>query len=149
MVKTPKPADIAPSEGAPITVCRVIARLNIGGPAIHTILLTSRLPRDRYRSLLVKGTEAPSEGDMLAYAKEERVEPIVVPELGREIRLVDDLVAFVKLARLMWREQPAIVHTHTAKAGTLGRLAAHAVNLGWGTDPNGFFFNPRFSALDP
>ena len=130
-MKTHKPADMAPSEGAPITVCRVIARLNIGGPAIHTILLTSRLPQDRYRSILVKGTEAPNEGDMLAHAKEERVEPIVVPELGREIRLVDDLVAFVKLARLMWREQPSIVHTHTAKAGTVGRLAAHAVNFGW------------------
>lgn len=130
-VRTSEDQATASTDGGPVTVCRVIARLNIGGPAIHTILLTSRLPRDRYRSILVKGTEAPSEGNMLALAERERVEPIILPELGREIRLMDDVVAFVKLARLMRREQPAIVHTHTAKAGTLGRLAAHAVNLGW------------------
>ncbi|MDV2502445.1 MAG: glycosyltransferase [bacterium] len=115
----------------PNLVVRIIARLNVGGPAIHAILLTSHLPRERYRSILVKGTEAPSEGNMLAYAEEEKVEPVVLPELGREIRPLDDVVAFVKLTKFLWREQSAIVHTHTAKAGTLGRLAAVVVNLGW------------------
>ena len=99
---------------------------------MHTILLTSRLDPGRYSSLLVKGTEAPAEGDMLELAKEEGVRPVVIPELGRELRLGDDLVAFFKLAKLIWRERPAIVHTHTAKAGTLGRLAVLVVNLGRG-----------------
>ncbi|MDA2915340.1 glycosyltransferase [Nitrospinae bacterium AH_259_B05_G02_I21] len=115
----------------PRTILRVIARLNIGGPAIHTILLTSRLPRERYRSILVKGREAQREGNMLALAEKERVEPIELPELGREIHLLGDVVAFVKLVKLMWREQPSIVHTHTSKAGALGRLATLSVNLGW------------------
>jgi len=112
-------------------VCNVISRLNVGGPAIHTILLTSRLHRDRYRSILVKGTEAPAEGDMSALAKQEGVEPIVIEELGREVRPLDDLAAFAKLTKLLWRERPAIVHTHTAKAGALGRMASLVVNFAW------------------
>jgi glycosyltransferase involved in cell wall biosynthesis len=112
------------------TVVRIIARLNVGGPAIHTILLTSRLQTDRYSSILVKGVEAPDEGDLMALAEQERVHPVVIPQLGRELRVFDDLVAFLKLTRFIWRKQPAIVHTHTSKAGTLGRLAVVVANLG-------------------
>src|SRR5262249_41895945 len=57
-----------------------------------------------------------------------------IPELGRQIRPLDDVRAFWKLLRLIFREKPAIVHTHTAKAGTLGRLAALMFNS---TRPSG------------
>lgn len=116
----------------PATVVRVIARLNVGGPAIHTILLNSRLPAERYRSILVKGSEAPGEGDLMALAEERRVSPVLIPQMGRELRPFDDLVALLKLTRIIWSSRPAIVHTHTSKAGTLGRLAVVFVNLARG-----------------
>jgi len=104
-------------------VVRVITRLNVGGPAVHTILLTDRL-RPSYTTLLVSGSEAASEGNMLEMASRLGVPVIRIRELGREIRPFADLVAFAKLVRLIARERPDIVHTHTAKAGLLGRVAA-------------------------
>lgn len=107
-----------------IKILRIIARLNVGGPAIHTILLTARFNNEKYCSKLVKGVEGSSEGDMKSFAMEKGVKPIVIPELQREINIVKDSVALWKLYRLMRREKPDIVHTHTAKAGMLGRTAA-------------------------
>jgi glycosyltransferase involved in cell wall biosynthesis len=107
-----------------VKIVRIIARLNVGGPAIHVLLLSSRLRALGHETILVKGTEAPSEGDMLHLARDLEVRPVVVPQLGREIRWWDDAVAFWKLLLLIRRERPDIVHTHTAKAGMLGRVAA-------------------------
>jgi glycosyltransferase involved in cell wall biosynthesis len=103
---------------------RIIARLNVGGPAIHTVLLTDRLDRDNYPTQLVIGVEGAMEGSMRYLAEERGIQPIVIPEMGREISWKDDLVALWKLMALMRRERPDIIHTHTAKAGTLGRIAA-------------------------
>ena len=105
-------------------IIRIIARLNVGGPAIHVVLLSARLRAQGYETILVKGTEAAAEGDMLDFAGELGVRPVVLPQLGREIRWWDDVVAFWKLLGLIRRERPDIVHTHTAKAGVLGRVAA-------------------------
>jgi glycosyltransferase involved in cell wall biosynthesis len=107
-----------------VKIVRIIARLNVGGPALHVILLSSRLRAAGHETILVKGTEAPSEGDLLHLARELDVRPVVVPQLGREIRWWDDVVAFWKLLVLIRRERPDVVHTHTAKAGMLGRVAA-------------------------
>jgi len=105
-------------------ILRIIARLNIGGPAIHTILLTSELDRIGYKTILVKGSEGEREGDMMYLAGTKGVKPVVIPELGREIGIKNDIIAFFKLYKLIRQEKPDIVHTHTAKAGTLGRVAA-------------------------
>jgi glycosyltransferase involved in cell wall biosynthesis len=107
-----------------IRVCRIIARLNVGGPAIHTVLLTKLLDPERFSSLLVTGQVSASEGDMRYFAEEKGVAPCIIPELGREIQWRDDVVAFWKLYRLLRTQRPTIVHTHTAKAGMLGRVAA-------------------------
>jgi glycosyltransferase involved in cell wall biosynthesis len=107
-----------------VKIVRIIARLNVGGPAIHVVLLTARLRARGYETILVKGTEAPSEGDMLDFARDLDVRPVVLPQLGREIRWWDDVMAFWNLLTLIRRERPDIVHTHTAKAGLLGRIAA-------------------------
>ena len=107
-----------------IKVLRIIARLNIGGPAIHTILLTQGLNPERYSTVLVKGCEDISEGNMLGLAKEKNVSPIFIESLQREIKFSRDWNAFWKLYSLIKKEKPDIVHTHTAKAGALGRLAA-------------------------
>ena len=112
-----------------IKVVRVIARLNIGGPAIHTILLTEGLNKDKFDSLLVCGTIAKDEGDMLYYARARNVVPYIIPELRRELNPLNDVIAFLKIYKLIRRENPDIIHTHTAKAGTLGRLAGIFYNL--------------------
>ena len=107
-----------------VKVLRIIARLNIGGPAIHTILLTAGLNNEKFESTLVTGVEGKHEGNMLDLAAAKRVKPIIVPQLRRNIDPVGGLTALVRLYRLMRRQKPHIVHTHTATAGLLGRLAA-------------------------
>lgn len=107
-----------------IRVLRIIARLNIGGPAIHATLLTERLDPIRYDSRLVAGREGPQEGNYLDLHGQSVAQLTIVPELGREIQGWADLKALRALLRLMREFRPHIVHTHTAKAGTLGRLAA-------------------------
>ena len=108
----------------PRKILRVIARLNIGGPALHTILLTERLAAPRYESMLVTGQSEPREGDMSELADLKGVRRIVIPSMGRPIHLWLDLQAWWALFRLIRRERPHLVHTHTAKAGALGRTAA-------------------------
>jgi len=111
-------------ESESIRVLRVIARLNMGGPALHVAYLTDGLRSRGYETTLVAGTLARGEDSMAFVAEGLGVEVITIPELGREISPVRDLVATVRLARLIRRLHPQIVHTHTAKAGTVGRLAA-------------------------
>ncbi|MDY7039982.1 MAG: glycosyltransferase family 4 protein [Chloroflexota bacterium] len=112
-----------------IRVARVIARLNIGGPAIHTILLTAGLDPARFESLLITGVEAAHEGNMRDLAVAKGVQPLIIPDLGREISLWRDLRTLWTLYRLFRRWRPDIVHTHTAKAGTVGRLAARLAGV--------------------
>lgn len=112
-----------------IKILNIIARLNIGGAAIHTILLTQKLNNQRYTSSLVKGLEDQFEGNMNDLAAKKGVEPIVVSELGRAISWKDDLRAFWKIYKLILAEKPDVVHTHTAKAGAIGRIAAKAAGV--------------------
>ena len=105
-------------------VLRIIGRLNVGGPAIHTVLLTDKLDPRRYETILVTGTEGETEGSMRYLAEERGITPFVIPEMGREISLKEDITALWKLICLIRREKPDIIHTHTAKAVFLGRIAA-------------------------
>jgi len=111
-----------------IRICRLITRLNIGGPAQHVVFLASGLS-ERFETLLVSGKEGAGEGNMLDFARAKGVQPLFIPELQREIRPLRDLTAFAKLSRLLKRWRPHIVHTHTAKAGALGRLAARLAGV--------------------
>jgi glycosyltransferase involved in cell wall biosynthesis len=107
-----------------VKILRVIARLNMGGPALHVAYLTAGLSKRGYDTTLVAGSLARGE-DSMAFVAEDLGVPIVrIDELGREISPVRDLVATVRLARLIRRERPQILHTHTAKAGTVARVAA-------------------------
>lgn len=112
-----------------IKILRIIARLNIGGPAIHVILLTEGLDKARFDSVLICGNVSKDEGDMLYYARQKNVKPILIPELRRELCFLSDIIAFKKIYNIIKAEHPDIIHTHTAKAGTLGRLAAILYNL--------------------
>ena len=117
-----------PSSDENIKVLRIIARLNIGGPAIHTILLSRRMEDLGYETLLAAGQVGPEEGDMSYLAEAEGVKPVVIPNLGSRLQPLDDLRVFVRILRLMFALRPHIVHTHTAKAGAVGRLAALIYN---------------------
>lgn len=107
----------------PMKIVRIIARLNVGGPARHVVWLTNGLSERGFDTTLIAGTVPPGEADMSYFAAEHGVDPIYIAELSRELS-PKDLVSLVKIYRELLRVGPAIVHTHTAKAGTVGRIAA-------------------------
>jgi glycosyltransferase involved in cell wall biosynthesis len=115
--------------GGRLRVLRIFSRLNVGGPSVHVILLSAGLRPLGYETRLVVGRESPREGNMLALAAEKSVTCEAMAGLGREIAPLQDLRALFGLLRLMRAWRPAIVHTHTAKAGLLGRLAARAAGV--------------------
>jgi glycosyltransferase involved in cell wall biosynthesis len=115
---------------SPIRILRVIARLNIGGPAIQAISLSHNLSKDRYESLLVCGRVSPHEGDMSYLSETKGVQPQVLPDLGRELSFLGDFKSYGRLRDIVKEFNPHIIHTHTAKAGTLGRLVGMRLNLG-------------------
>lgn len=119
----------APHRPDQVRVLRVFSRLNIGGPSVHVILLSAEMRRLGYETRLVVGREAPREGNMFPLAAEKQVTCESMAGLGREVAPLSDARALVGLARLMRAWKPAIVHTHTAKAGLLGRVAARAAGV--------------------
>src|SRR3954464_2748237 len=105
-----------------VRLLRIIARLNVGGPSIQAITLTRRLEARGYRTRLVRGREGAREGSMDYLASELGVVPTRVP-MQRDPGLAD-LAALRTLVSILRGDRPAIVHTHAAKAGALGRVAA-------------------------
>jgi glycosyltransferase involved in cell wall biosynthesis len=106
----------------PVRILRIIARLNVGGPARHVVWLTAALQEPEWSSTLIAGRVPPGEEDMSHFATANGVHPLIVPEMSREIS-ARDVTALWKIYRMMRRLEPDIVHTHTAKAGTIGRIA--------------------------
>ena len=104
-------------------VLRIIDRLNIGGPAIHCLLLTQGLA-PRFTTILVSGQVSRYEGDMAYLADYYQIRPHYLSRLQRQISPLADLATFWQLLQIIRRYQPDIVHTHKSKAGALGRLAA-------------------------
>jgi glycosyltransferase involved in cell wall biosynthesis len=111
----------------PVRVLRVIARLNMGGPALHVAYLTHGLRERGYDTTLVAGSLARGEDSMEFVARELGIEATHLPELRRDIAPIRDLQATLRLAQLIRRLRPDILHTHTAKAGAVGRMAAALV----------------------
>jgi glycosyltransferase involved in cell wall biosynthesis len=112
-----------------LTIARVIARLNVGGPAIQAILMTDAFRQKGYRTLLLAGEVPEGEGSMEYLARERNIAPIRIGTLSRRISWHKDLATLWQLIRILRRERPLVLHTHTAKAGTLGRLAALATGV--------------------
>lgn len=114
-------------------ILRIIARLNVGGPARHVVWLTKALQDDEFQTTLIAGSVPPGEDDMGYFADENGVRPVYLREMSREIS-PSDTRSLLKLYRLIKAEKPDIIHTHTAKAGTLGRIAGSMYRwLTWGT----------------
>lgn len=114
----------------------MLTRLNIGGPARHATLLSTQLDPQRFSTCLVVGEPDPTEGDLSGVVQGKGARVIRVKHLRRAIRPWADLLAFFRLLSIVWRERPQLIHTHMAKAGTLGRLAGLCYNrLGPGRVP--------------
>ena len=96
----------------------------MGGPALHVAYLTAGLAKRGYETTLVAGSLARGEDSMAFVADELGLDVVHVPELHRDISPVRDVIAALRLAQLIRRQRPAILHTHTAKAGAVGRMAA-------------------------
>jgi glycosyltransferase involved in cell wall biosynthesis len=110
-------------------VLRIIARLNVGGPARHVTIADRGLRGRGFHTLLAHGEIGPGESSL-----EHLVEAAGIPSrrirgLGRRVSPLSDLRALLSLLRLVFSVRPDVIHTHTAKAGTLGRIAAFSYNL--------------------
>jgi hypothetical protein len=105
-----------------IKIIRIIARLNVGGPARHVVWLTKELQDGEFQSVLLTGTVPAGEEDMSYFAAENNVHPIFIEQMSRELS-PKDAISLWKVYRQIKREKPDIIHTHTAKAGTIGRVA--------------------------
>lgn len=110
-----------------IKILRIITRMNIGGPALHVstlsngIQILSGLPVENH---LVYGTLEAGEGDMSYLVDAQNVRVHVVTTLKQQIRFFADFLTLMRLCWILFKIRPHIVHTHTAKAGILGRIAA-------------------------
>jgi glycosyltransferase involved in cell wall biosynthesis len=128
------------STTSPIPVLHIITRLIIGGAQENTMLTAALLDPDRYAVDVISGPQTGSEGSLQEEVRARGIPLTIEPALVREIRPAKDLLAVVRLARFIRRSRYAIVHTHSSKAGVLGRWAAwlagtpiivHTVH-GWG-----------------
>jgi glycosyltransferase involved in cell wall biosynthesis len=107
-----------------VRVLRVIARMNMGGPAYHVALLSERLADRGYTTLLACGTVGAGERELTTAVARLSAPPRRIAGLTPSLAPVADVRALWQLVRLIRRWKPDIVHTHTAKAGFLGRMAA-------------------------
>src|SRR5271165_4001470 len=96
--------------------------MNGGGPARQVAYLHRSL-RSSFETILVIGAVEPGEYDM-RYLLEDSIGVVEIPSMSRSVKVWSDLVSLITITRLLLRERPDIVHTHTAKAGVLGRVAA-------------------------
>lgn len=106
-----------------LRVMRVIARMNVGGPALQVTGLMDELDPERFDQRLLVGFVGPEEADYLEL-RAPHIRATRIVGLGRSPDATGDLRALASLVSEMRRFHPHIVHTHTAKAGVLGRVAA-------------------------
>lgn len=114
--------DVAMGSAKPVKVMQVIARMNVGGPAVLVADLMRNLDNQKFSSVLVTGYCDANESDYLDQVAQD-VTAVRIPGLGRSVSLLKDLSAFFLLITEIRKFKPDVIHTHTAKAGVLGRLA--------------------------
>ena len=119
-------------EGRPLSIVHAIARLNVGGAALHVIELAAQQRARGHDVIVVAGTLAEGEESMEYVADDLGVPIVRLPALQRELSLVADAAAVRELRRTVVRRRADVLHTHTAKAGATGRLAAMLL---WGEWP--------------
>ena len=125
-----------------IKVAHIITRLDFGGAQGNTLYTAAGLDRERFDAVIIAGP-----GGMLA-GKADPDRLVTAARLGREINPLGDLKAFLELRAILKKIRPAVAHTHSSKAGILGRLAAAAAGVPVIIHTfHGFGFHPAQSAL--
>lgn len=107
----------------PVKVMQIIARMNVGGPAVIVADLMRSIDSSKVEQVLITGYCDVSEADYLETVAAD-IKATRIAGLGRSVSLVADVRAFFALVAMLRELRPDIVHTHTAKAGVLGRLAS-------------------------
>jgi glycosyltransferase involved in cell wall biosynthesis len=114
----------------PIKIVHIITRLILGGAQENTILTVEGLQKHlRYQVTLISGPALGPEGELVKRVNQSGVKLIIIPEMRRNIHPVLDIFAFLRLFVILLRLKPDIVHTHSAKAGILGRFAAYLAGV--------------------
>jgi glycosyltransferase involved in cell wall biosynthesis len=109
-------------------ILRIINRFNIGGPTYNAAYLSKYMP-DNFETMLVGGQKDVTEDSSGFILDKLNLNPIIIPEMRREIGFSDDRKAYKKIKDLITEFKPDIVHTHASKAGAIGRLAASKMNV--------------------
>jgi len=110
----------------PVKVLHIITRLILGGAQENTLLTVEGLGKRRgYEATLITGLPLGPEGSLVEEAESKGIHPMVIPGMRREVNPGRDILTFIKLYRLIKEGDYDIVHTHSSKAGILGRLAAY------------------------
>jgi glycosyltransferase involved in cell wall biosynthesis len=109
-------------------VLRIINRLNLGGPTFNAAYL-SRYLAPEFETMLVSGIKEETEESSEFIVEQMGLKPVYIPEMHREISLGSDRKAYLRIKEIIGDFKPDIVHTHAAKAGTLGRLAAASMKV--------------------
>src|ERR1035437_9909437 len=109
-------------------ILRIINRFNLGGPAYNVAYLTKYLSPE-FETLLIGGEKESDEESSLFIFKEMGIEPLVLSEMNRSINFLNDVRAYYRIKKIIKEFKPDIIHTHAAKAGALGRLAAFSCKV--------------------
>ena len=109
-------------------VLRIINRLNLGGPTFNAAYLT-RFLAPEFETLLLAGMKDDSEESSEFIVEQLGIKPVFIENMRREISPMDDLKSLAEIRKIIREFKPDIVHTHAAKAGTLGRIAARLENV--------------------
>lgn len=113
----------------PLRVAHVITRLDRGGSTDNTLLTGIHHDRDRFLPFILSGPSLDPEGELQKRARTSGVRFMTLHYLGRNLNPMRDLPAFFELLRIFRKEKFDIVHTHTSKAGILGRIAARLASV--------------------
>ena len=109
-------------------ICHIITRLIVGGAQENTIFTVEGLLKKGYKVDLISGKTEGPEGSLEKKIKEKNINLITIPQMIRDINPVLDLIAIFKIFKILKKNCYDIVHTHSAKAGFLGRIAAKIAN---------------------
>lgn len=109
-----------------VKVISIVTRMNLGGVAMLLAELHKRLPSAEFSHILITGECANNETDILANTPSDP-NIIRIKNLGRSVNFLSDFSTFRELRKILKKIQPDIVHTHTSKAGVIGRIAAKSL----------------------